>query len=266
MSDPIFTGDLQTLLEAYALTDNGAVVFRNIIDDDIRRFNDGRLQTNISSNPSLDFGSYVVGDNYGALKGQDTGRFLISVDPSQSEGAKGNPYSVRFRADFIQYGLDVLAGRQPSASSFGTALYNGRTYREFSKGNPIDPLAIIQHEFGHTIFDNAPGGDRLTITKSFFKSSPKAGSDSIIDNVVEEARASIYQEGSVRILNKLPGREIYNNQLENGTRFSIHIPSGKVVSGVGPFTYNYTSKDFEDSITGAKVKPYSILNPKKYGY
>lgn len=163
------------LLERFALSDTGAVWFREVADDTLRLFNQGYLELDEAR-----WGAFLDGGPRPRLSELLTGRL--------SEAGLFAQDAAVFRF-FAYEGFGAMA----AAASIRLGLSGFRCNFLFG-GEPVDPFAVLSHEFGHTRY-----GD------------PRSAGQPL-----GEARTVARYENPVRLRNGFPPRSLYYLSLEPG--------------------------------------------------
>ena len=163
------------LLERFALSDAGAVWFREVADDTLRLFNLGYLELDAAR-----WRAFLDGGPRPRLSQLVTGRLSEAGLFAQDA------------AVFRFFGYDGH-GAMAAAASIRLGLSGFRCNFLFG-GEPVDPFAVLSHEFGHTRY-----GD------------PRSAGQPL-----GEARTVARYENPVRLRNGFPPRSVYYLSLEPG--------------------------------------------------
>jgi hypothetical protein len=174
MAQPLDESQIE-LLERFAMSDAGAVWLREVADDTLRLFNQGYLE--VDQAPWLGF---LAGGTRPRLSELITGRL--------SEAGLFAQDAAVFRI-FAFDGFGAMA----AAASIRMGLRGFRCNFQFG-GEPVDPLAVLSHEFGHTRYGD-PRSAGLPLG---------------------EARTVARYENPVRLRNGFPPRTIYYLRIDPG--------------------------------------------------
>jgi hypothetical protein len=139
------------LLERFALSDAGAVWFREVADDTLRLFNQGYLEVDAAR-----WREFLAGGPRPALSRLITGRL--------SEAGLFAQDAAVFRV-FAFDGFGAMA----AAASIRMGLSGFRCHFQFG-GEAVDPQGVLSHEFGHTRYGDPrsaglPLGEARTVAR-----------------------------------------------------------------------------------------------------